>query len=776
MKSNMVARFPVSTKFMMIILPLFCVFLLAGTQPGKLQAGTTPTPGPMVTLHGRVTSQDGKGLHALISVSELDNHPLGDVQSDQAGNYTIRIPQRSEYLLYAQELDGRVQFGADVIPTGYLDQYQVVTPIGDEVMANFSLLAGGSIWLKTYDLSGNYLFRQDVNQNNWTVGIYPLGTAPTTHPMQYLNHQINTFWGWRNGSDKNNTVLLTQAGQAVELWIYFHVAQVGNTYIHLDNDGKGYIVKQGEVIQVNFLYDAARTEYRIYQQKMTNYLAAGYTFSQDISDWNATAAQVVETMTQACQAGNFAGCMVGANTVLTRTIRSREDALLQMAQQDIEKYRKGDISVKIRNCAGAPASGVTVNYQQNTQDFIFGVGWPDAGQLNLLKQAGFNGAIQEAWWGEILSANGDFQYRDNLFAPFTQQGLKILMHTGVWITPDRRFVLSNIDSLTPDQIAETAREFSAQVTAHYRDQMDIYNAFNEPQNTFYTLPLTLTDVVNIAAASVEGAGQGAPDVPTYINFYYTYLGDMSWYVNPANQTYPAPEEILKALLARNIPFDNIGLEFYNSPSLDFGIYNDTIEHYSQFGKSIFVSELSYSGNWRDETTDQAPAEWAKYAYTIAFSKPYVSGVTWIPGDSSNSPAYLFGADGNPRPVLETIGNLIHSWTSAGNGTTDNQGKLTWRGFFGDYTITWTGPDGEHETASVHVRQNAQNNFDLQPTACALAAAPTPTTAAAELPANTRKTTGYKGLSWLAGIAIVLGIGIAIVLLVLGIRLFKSRAR
>ncbi len=716
--------------FLLAILAVF--FLQASSLPDphiNIQSTdqATVTPRPDITISGVVKGENGQPLRTYISINSGMHEPLGNVMSDKNGKYSIQVPFRKGYIVNAQEADGRLTFGQDVIPTGYLDQDKVVmSDSGSALVADFTMQPAGAIWMETYDANGKYLFRQDVNNNNWRVAIYPLGEPPTSRPLQYTNHQANTFWGWRNGSEKNHTVLLIPPDKPVEIWIDYHVSGVGNTFIRMDNDGKGYAEKKGGVLRVNFLFDAAKTEYRLYDQRIAQFLSKGYTFPNDITNWKDEAGKLLKAMTDDCTKKNFGPCIAAANNVLTQTLKAREEAILQVAQQDIEKYRKQDVKIQISDCDGSPAIGVSVVYEQQTHDFILGVGWPENNQLPVLKEAGFNGAIQEAWWGEVISESGTYDYHNERFDPIIRQGMDIVMHTGVWITPisnpNWHFVPRNILNLTPLEIANLARDFSAKMTGHYRGQMSIFDVYNEPQNAFFVRHFSMDDVVNIAAASAEGASHGAPDVPTYINFYFAYLGgDLSWVANAFNDDYPPPEEILKAIIKKNVRFDNIGLEFYNDPSIDFGIYNDTIEHYSHFGKNVFISELSYNGNWRDGNTDQNTADWAKYAYTIAFSKPYVTGVTWIPGNNSGSPGYLFNSNGDPRPVVDSIGNLIHTWTTSGKGNTNAQGELTFRGFSGQYEIRWIDPLGSEKISKVHVSQGTQNDLILKPSSCPVSA-------------------------------------------------------
>jgi hypothetical protein len=789
MKNNKRKSCPVSKKITTFALAFVFLCLQAGSKPVAAQQAADT-----VTIHGTVTGIGGEPLYALISVNSSSNELLGSTMSSRAGSYSLQVPLRDGYVLWTQELGDRVQFGADVIPSGYLDRYQYAVPTGNDLPVDISLPSAGAIWLQTYDLSGQYLFRQDVDNNNWTVAVYPLGMPPTEHPLQYLNHQTNTFWGWRNGSDKNHPVVLIPAGVAVELWIHFQVPDAGDTFIHLDNDGKGYSVEKGGVLRVNLLYDAARTEYRIFHDRLDGYLTSGYTLSDTVTQREVEAGAALQDAGQQCPAGQMAVCITDAYKVLTDVILSREDAALQVAQQDIEKYRKKDITVQLLDCSGAAVGGQAVDYQQVSNDFIFGAGWPENSELPALKQAGFNGAIEEAWWGEVTSDGNQYNYWDERFTPVVQQGMNIIMHTGIWISPVNNwyFYPRVIESMSPAEMADLAQQFSAKFTQHYRDRMVIYNTFNEPQNAFYTFHFTMEEVVKIAAASAAGAAQGAPDVPTYINFYNTYLGgDMSWYVNQYNENYPSAEEILKAILQADVPFNDIGLEFYSgvAPTTDFGIYNDTIEHYGQYSKDVFISEISYGsaddypgrdansyqGDWRGGHTDQAQADWALYAYTIAFSKPYVTGVVWVPASDTNTSAdlkgySLFNASRQPRPVVSTISSLIHSWMSVGSGTTDRTGLFTWRGFAGNYELRWTATDGSPQISEIHIGQNTPNDFVLKSSVCP--AIGTATVVSDVTPASQSTSQSSKSLFLYIGLGIALGFA----LLLVGILLARRKER
>ncbi|MCS7011194.1 MAG: hypothetical protein N2049_03560 [Anaerolineales bacterium] len=739
-----------------------------------------------ITIYGTLSDTEGKPVHAFINI--YDNHwnLISRTESTAAGFYRVQVPKRDGYILQIEPM-GRVQIGRAWFAANVLDQYKYVIPTSEQIEVNLTLHPGGAIWLQTYTREGKYVFLQD-KYSNWRIRVQPLGVSPSTHTLQYLYHQGPFFWGWQEGSNKNHPVMLIPADMAVEFWVHWPLPEVGDTFIHLDNDGQGYTVPRGDVKPINVLYEAARTEYRLFQERLANYQAGGYTFTEEIGQWNNEASQALEQAKTECPKGNISLCIPSSYTVLTRVLRAREEAVLQVARQNIEKYRKTDVTVQVTDCSGAALPELEVRYQQTSHDFIFAAGWPDGyEQAKILAEAGFNSAAHQAWWNEVLVAPGEYDYRRSIFTPITRAGMKIAMHTGVWITPG--WMPTFAQEMSAEELANLAYEFSYNFTKQYRVQMSIYNAFNEPQNAFGFMPLTTEDLVKIAAASVQGAQEGAPGVPTYINFYGLYLTEEFWAPNPNNETYPSSEEIIQAMLEHNVPFDNIGLEFYNgliSPPIDVSIFNDTLEYYSKYGKNLFISELSYGAiddlpkkylenkpwyrdAWHESHSEETQAEWARYTFTIAFSKPYVSGLMWVASGETTPDDNMYGMgliEGtNPRPIIHTIRDLIHSWTTSGRAKTDSSGTLSWRGFTGDYTLTWLKTNGMSASATIRVNPGAENRFIVQDAACARVTPTvlptlTPTTPLSASPTPEPSASPSPDFSWmiaLIGLLVLLGV-------------------
>ena len=107
-----------------------------------------------------------------------------------------------------------------------------------------------------------------------------------------------------------------------------------------------------------------------------------------------------------------------------------------------------------------------------------------------------------------------------------------------------------------------------------------------------------------------------------------------------------------------------------------------IEKYSEFGKSVHITESSFPATsspegrywgggedgaryvWRgDVFTEDMQADWLEYFYTIAYSKPYIQAVTWW---NLADPSFIYHGgllreDFTPRPAYDRLLALRKEW-------------------------------------------------------------------------------------------------------------------
>ena len=346
-----------------------------------------------------------------------------------------------------------------------------------------------------------------------------------------------------------------------------------------------------------------------------------------------------------------------------------------------------------------------------------------------------------------------YKFPDADVAKLEKAGFGIVMHAAVWTSPSYLPATPQfLSNASPAELSAKAKQYSTDILEHFKNKIKLYNAFNEPDGG-QAYQFTLDELVNLVGSSLQGAKKGDPNTLGFVNISmpifqyinqgganYTVAYDMYGNAKPGVVMFagPAssPTQFVQALTAAGYNPDTIGLEYYYGvvlPPIDLGVFAGSLEHYGALGKKLFISELSYGtlddypglnkwwsgwGGWHQGYTDQAQADWARDALTVAFSKPSVNGVQWT-GASDGPVDYnyvgdgLFHSDGvTPRPSLEAIGKAIHSWTTQGSGKTDSSGSLALRGYGGDYLLTITTPDGRTLHGKVHLTEQEQNQTNL----------------------------------------------------------------
>lgn len=704
-----------------------------------------------VKIYGHVVDEQGNPLVTNIGVEAFGLGDQGFVASDSSGYYQIQVENAIQYLVSI--LPGpENQLGKYSFPTGLLSQRKLVLQNGPESQVDFTVHAGGTLWLQTYDLAGKEMTSADFI-DTWKIGAYPLGMYPEGETLQNAYHGYNMFWGWIQGSDQTIPCLLLPPGEPAEIWVVWRLPVTGVTFLHADNGGQGFTVERGDLTPVNLVYEFARTEYRIAAQQFNELQAAGYTFSSDIPAWLRAAGESLARAENLHQSGAVSASAVQAYQTLTNVIMAREGFTLQKAKQDIETSRKGNLTLTLVDDHGKLLSNAKVEYQQVSHDFIFSTGFTSPENYPALKAAGFEYTYFQTWWGMIESSPGGYTFPDASVSQQEDAGLGYVYETGPTFSPIYYKIAPGFpvyaSSETPADLSAHIRRFNNDLITHYLGRIKLFNAFVEP-DLLQAFDFTPEELVDFAASSIRGAKQAQPDLQTYIlvahpvfgsildsRTYYSTIyspeGDLRMSFNPP---ITSGYEFAESLINSNAGLDMIGLEYYYGapyPPIDMGIFSSSLDHFSTLSKKVFIGEIAYPSldglrgvgkpweayeGWHAGYTDQVQAEFARDTLTIAFSKPYVAGYQWGLTNDNGTDYYLLGSGLfhqdhlTPRPAFSAFHDLIASWTTSGEGTTDSSAALTFRGFGGDYQLKITTADGRTLYTRAHVTEQQNNQVKL----------------------------------------------------------------
>lgn len=354
------------------------------------------------------------------------------------------------------------------------------------------------------------------------------------------------------------------------------------------------------------------------------------------------------------------------------------------ANERIEIYRKGDLSVLVRDEAGNPIKDVEVEVGMTRHDFIWGTavhnrylfGSDDDSvkyRDNLLKY--FNTGVMEyeMKWGSIEE---NPQRMISTYNWLNDSGLNVRGHTLVWdraaqLPPDIPDLLSD-----PDKLKQRIYKHITDIATQFSGRLNQWDVLNEPiQNNL------MTDVVGTKerAEWFKLAKAADPNAMLFVN-------ETQIVGRPTNVVEDI-KKITKEMLELGAPVEGIGVQghFHGSACNPEDFYKQ-LDNLAELGLNLAITEY-------DITTDdeQLQANFIRDILTVSFSHPKMTAfLMWGFWDGqhwkNNSP--MFRKDWSLKPSGQQYSDLVYGkWWTDKNGNTDSAGRFDLRGFYGEYNVT-----------------------------------------------------------------------------------------
>ncbi len=367
-------------------------------------------------------------------------------------------------------------------------------------------------------------------------------------------------------------------------------------------------------------------------------------------------------------------------------------------KQPIEKYRKGEITVKTN-----PGAQITV--EQLRHEFWFGCAISNGVFENYMSEEdkkmfkqkfleNFNSAVTEnaVKWGTMERRKGEVNYKvvDAMLTWTEENDIPLRGHNIFWGIP--KFVQSWVKELNDEELEQTLKNRAETLTARYKGRFAEYDLNNEMIHGNYYEDRLGPDITKKMA---QWCKNGDPDIQLYLNDYDILTGNRLTH-------YMAH---IRKLLKQGVPIAGIGVQGHlHGDTFDRGALKNALDSLAVFNLPIRITEFNIPGQRSKyyidrnlEITSEGEQLKAKEMvdyYRICFAHPAVEGIlmwgfwegaNWIPESS------LYKKDWSPTPAAETYHNLIYKeWWTSEKGTADNRGNLTVSAFFGKYKITVDG--------------------------------------------------------------------------------------
>lgn len=390
---------------------------------------------------------------------------------------------------------------------------------------------------------------------------------------------------------------------------------------------------------------------------------------------------------------NFGKQLALADLPTTRTTYQGFEptaAWRQGAADRIEKIRKAELRVVVKDAQGGPVPSAEVQVNLVRHQFGFGTCAPASallapGDERYRKILGelFNTVTLEndlKWaplagdWGPsytLARARAGVDY-------LRSQNLAVRGHVMVWPGWENLPRSLRAFDKDPSRLRIEVENHIRQVGTAMQGKLTHWDVLNEPYDNRALLDILGREV---AVDWFRLAHSVDPTAKLFINDYAILSGGGG---QTAHRDYY--EQFIRMLLDHGAPVDGIGMQGHFGSSLTGPeeLYT-LLDRYAKLGRPIWVTEYDVV------TDDEALAgDYTRDFYTILFSHPAVEGIVmWGFWDGlhwkNNAP--LYRQDFSLKPAGEALRELLlETWHTRATGITDNGGAYSVRGYLGSYEI------------------------------------------------------------------------------------------
>ena len=413
-----------------------------------------------------------------------------------------------------------------------------------------------------------------------------------------------------------------------------------------------------------------------------------------------------------------------------------ENFFTNVIYPNIEKYRKGDMTLSVVDESGKVVPNAKIKINQINHEFKFGANLFMLDELenntknqlykNYFKNA-FNMATLPFYWSSIEPEKGKLRYDKNSEKYYRRPPIDLCMEfcekNGI---EPREHALAYehhfpkwLSNLTVDEVKDALEKRYKEIAKRYADKIPTIEVTNEMlwgHNSGVTKFYNENDYVEWCFKLAE---RYFPNNQLVINEYTeAFWGDNC----RSTDRYYA---YIEANMLKGAKIDAIGAQFHMFESRESEmakssyLYNPIClyEHmnlYSNLSNNLQVTEITIPAYSNDSLDEEIQAKLIEYLYTVWFSHPnmeqiiywnLVDGYAYVEnptpeairctqGNMSVGENVYFGGllrfDLTPKPAYFALDNLINKkWHTELNSTLNDEGCVDFRGFYGEYEIEIT---------------------------------------------------------------------------------------
>lgn len=374
------------------------------------------------------------------------------------------------------------------------------------------------------------------------------------------------------------------------------------------------------------------------------------------------------------------------------------------ANMRIENIRKGNANVKLLY-NGKPFANTDIHFGMNAHLFPFGCCVNLKGGRNTTKgesekykelfAGNFNFAVPENHmkWAHVSRDldKPDFEAGDEIVEFCKSYGIGLRGHCLTW-EADKCYP-NWVKMLEGDSLRDSVKKHIQRTVKHFGGYIREWDVDNELIHCTYVQK-------KLGERIVVDMHKFAEEADTKVRLF----------VNEYDESNPEFRKKLinkvKWMRENGAKIDGIGLQCHFNKEIPGGVEN----------MKLWIEEISGSINLpvkltefdiNDSPSEEKHAEDLESFYRMAFSLPQVEGILmwgfwekrhWRPK------AAIYRADFSPKPAADAYRKLVFDewWTKDDTTKTNESGEFKFRGFYGDYYVMISLPDGKKSINSFKV--------------------------------------------------------------------------
>ena len=410
-----------------------------------------------------------------------------------------------------------------------------------------------------------------------------------------------------------------------------------------------------------------------------------------------------------------------------QNLRSDEEVLSE-ARERIEEVRKGHFSIRMLREDGRPLARTQLQIRQkdHTVDWGYSVAGSKA-KMNLDERSRsrdrhfaklFDCTTAKCYWNERWHQPIEQEQGIRVYDRFLDEvewakalGLKVKGHPLVWtVSKAIPKWLFGYDYARQVEFLRQHVESLVEVGGSKVEMWDLCNemlwepAFRNIAKRSWPHLDPIPDIAEYIAQAFRWARESNDQALYSLNDYglvYTNRQDIS-----AHQQRMRYLELAEELKRLGVQPDAIGCQAHIGGKFKLDAFRKAIDELAQSRLPVQITEFwskekDFSHLREDPSElEKALANYVCSIYTVAFSHPSVSHFTYWGGDQ------FFDQNGEPTLLYRKLHDLIKGqWTTRLTASTDDQGKLSFVGFKGNYQLLAS--DGSFDARSIDLSSDVR---------------------------------------------------------------------